>query len=117
MLQGLLNFVDGVKGAHRGNFIRHIKAGGLHDWAKTYFSVRKMNCGSDQNEPPTSIGLSRKSTYLSPVVSENYSRLFVTALFIALKERPLADFSGLVDLEKKNGLKFFGRKDARSSLR
>ena len=44
VLQGLLNFVDGVKGSHRGNFMRHIKAGGLHDWAKTNFLVRKMNC-------------------------------------------------------------------------
>ena len=25
VLQGLLNFVDGVKGAHIGNFMRHLK--------------------------------------------------------------------------------------------
>ena len=54
VLEGLLSFVDRVKGAHRGNFMRHIKGGWLHDWTKTNFSVRKMNCGSDQNEPSTS---------------------------------------------------------------
>ena len=74
-----------------------------------------MNCGSDQNELSTSTSTAdnaqeknqrtiEESTYLSPVISEHYSRLFVTTLFIALKERPLADFSGLVDLQKKHGL-------------
>ena len=38
VLTGLLNFVDGVNGAHKGNFLRHIKANGLHDWAKKNFT-------------------------------------------------------------------------------
>ena len=40
-------------------------------------------------------------------MKENYRKLFVTALFIALKEKPLSDFSELVDLQKKNGIRFF----------
>ena len=34
VLNMLLNLVDGVNGAHNGNAMRHIKAGGLHDWAR-----------------------------------------------------------------------------------
>ena len=48
-----------------------------------------------------------QSTIENPVVKENYRKLFVTALFIALKEKPLSDFSELVDLQKKNGIRFF----------
>lgn len=36
-----------------------------------------------------------------------YRRLFVTALHVVLSERPLSDFPDLIDLQKKNGLKFF----------
>ena len=50
---------------------------------------------------------SRKNT----VVHENYRGLFCTALFIALKERPLDDFSDLIDLQKKNGLNIFEGKN------
>ena len=43
----------------------------------------------------------------NPVFKENYRRLFVTALHIAMTEKPLSDFPNLIDLQKKNGLKFF----------
>jgi hypothetical protein len=33
--EGLTKYVDGVKGAHRGNILCHVKDGGLHQWAKT----------------------------------------------------------------------------------
>ena len=35
VLTALLNYVEGVKGAHRHNILQHVKAGGLHEWAKT----------------------------------------------------------------------------------
>ena len=52
-----------------------------------------------------------ESIIKNPVVHENYRRLFCTALFIALKERPLDDFSDLIHLQKKNGLKCFEGKN------
>ena len=116
VLNGLLNLVDGVNGAHKGNIMRHVKADGLHDWAGKKFSTK----GTDYvecrvtDEPSTSnrgrekqqLGIER-STIENPVVKENYRKLFVTALFIAPKEKPLSDFSELVDLQKKNGIRFF----------
>ena len=35
----------------------------------------------------------------------NYRGLFVTALHIALKEKPLSDFEDLIELQQNNGLK------------
>ena len=72
---------------------------GVHDWAKKKFSKKNTNNGENHqtNEPPTSDTANREkiqrsieqSTILNPAVSENDRRLFVTASFIALKERPL----------------------------
>ena len=77
----LLNFIDGVKGARKGYFMRHIKVGALHDLAQTALSKTQTNSESGHNEPltssPTGNHIREKyqqaieeSAYLNPVVSE-----------------------------------------------
>ena len=46
------------------------------------------------------------STFYEPTTKEYFWRLIVTALNIALNERPLSHFLDLIDLQKKNGFKF-----------
>ena len=110
VLKSLLNYVDGVRGAHKGNFMRHIKTGGLHEWAKHTFSKIQPDDKPSQSSTSGVREKNQKSieqaTISSPAIIDNYRRLFSTALFIALKERPLSDFSDLIDLQKKNGIKF-----------
>ena len=119
VLTGLLNFVDGVNGAHKGNFLRHIKANGLHDWEKKKFTKTSNEvvdaetagpsgtCSTNQQSREKKQRSLEESTIKNPVVHENYRRLFCTALFIALEERPLDDFSDLIDLQKKKRLEIF----------
>ena len=35
-------FVDGIQGAHKGNFMRHINADSLHDWEKKIRTMGKI---------------------------------------------------------------------------
>ena len=35
VLNGVLNFVDDIAGAHKSNILRHTRADGLHNWAKS----------------------------------------------------------------------------------
>lgn len=114
VIKGVLNFVDGVDGAHKSNFLRHIKSGGLHSWARGKYGTCASSSSSaltEQVRNAPSREQNQKSieetTVNNPIVIENYRKLFVTALHIVLTEKPLSDFSNLVDLQKKNGVKFF----------
>ena len=111
----MLKYADGVNSAHKGNIDKHTKSGGLHDWAKKKFSLNKPTEASEtsnvnnnsssshyaKNEQPSII-----NSFYGPTTKGNYRRLIVTALHIALNERPLSDFPDLINLQKKNGLKF-----------
>ena len=123
VLNSLLKYADGINSAHKGNVEKHIRSGGLHDWAKKKFS-KSAEQGPVLGATPTDVTGSSKSSavletnqptikqsFSSPGVNDNYKRLFVTAsLYMALKERPLSDFSSLIDLQRKNGLLFFQNK-------
>ena len=120
VLTGLLNLVDGVNGAHKGNFLQHIKANGLHDWAKKKFTKTSNEVVDAETAGPSGTNQQsgkkkqcslEESAIKNLVVRENYWRLLCTALFITLKERPLVDFSDLINLQKKNGLTFFEGKN------
>ena len=111
VLNGVLNFVDGIEGAHKSNILRHTKADGLHNWAKSKYNGGGASSSTltapierEKNQRST-----EDATVKNTVVKENYRRLFVTALHIAMSEKPLSDFPNLIDLQKKNGLKFFAR--------
>ena len=109
VLNGVLNFVDGIDGAHKSNMLRHIKADGLHNWAKSKYngggaSSSTLTAPAEREKKQLSI---EDATVRNPVFNENYRRLFVTALHISMTEKPLSNFPNLVDLQKKNGLKFF----------
>ena len=101
----MLNFVHGIDCAHKSNILRHTKADGLHNWAKSKYN----GGGASSSTPPVEREKKQRSiedaTVRNPVVKENYRRLFVTALHIAMTEKPLSDFPNLIDLQKKNGLK------------
>ena len=38
VMNGVLNFVDGIDGAHKSNILRHTRADGLHNWAKSKYN-------------------------------------------------------------------------------
>ena len=38
VLNGVLNFVDGIDGAHKSNILRHTRADGLHNCAKSKYT-------------------------------------------------------------------------------
>ena len=37
MASSILSYVDGITYVHKANVYNHVKAGGLHDWAKKKF--------------------------------------------------------------------------------
>ena len=47
-----------------------------------------------------------QDTIQAPLNIVNYRRLFVTALHIAMKEKPISDLEDLIELQQNNGLKF-----------
>ena len=49
--------------------------------------------------------------------SKNYEHLFNTALSIAVHERPFTYFKELIDVQKRNGVKFFEGKDSDKSCK
>ena len=90
---------------HKGNIDKHVKSGGLHDWLKQKFQ-------GNVTEQPKNVPVIEKNqrtlqdTIQAPSDIANYRRLFVTALCIAMKEKPISDFEHLIELQQKNGLKF-----------
>ena len=110
VVDSLLRYADGVTLAHKGNIEKHIKSGGLYDWAKKKFSFhqspevsRTANLNAQHKGSSSQSGQNGQVSAIGPTTKENYYRLIVTALHIALNERPL---SNLIHLQKKNGLKY-----------
>ena len=111
VLDSLLKYADGIDHAHKGNVYKHVKSGGLHDWAKKKFSnTTAEDIPTAPHETREKNQPTLQAAFFSQTTKSNYTRLFVTALHIALKERPISDFPDLIDLQKKNGLKFFDGK-------
>ena len=104
-LDSLLKYADGISYAHKGNVDKHVKSGGFHDCAKQKFQ-------GNVTEQPKNVPVVEKNqqtlqdTIQAPSNIANYRRLFVTALHIAMKEKPISDFKDLIELQQKNGLKF-----------
>ena len=118
VVDSLLRYADGVNLAHKGNIEKHTKSSELHDWAKKKFSFHQSpetsgtaKVSAQQKSSSSQSGQNGQdstvvSTFYGSTTKENYHRLIVTALHIALNERPLSNFPDLINLEKKNGLKF-----------
>ena len=108
ILDGILNYTDGVRYIHKANFDKHVKSGSLHDWAKKNFVT--INKSNNSAEPHVQLSVDPSQTTIfssiGKAAQENYTNLIRTALHIALKEKPYSDFSGLIDLQRSNGLKF-----------
>ena len=49
VLDGILNYTDGVKYIHKGNFHKHVKSGSLRSWAKSIYANTAI--GSTTEEP------------------------------------------------------------------
>ena len=100
-----MKYADGISYAHKGNVDKHVKSGGLHAWAKKKFQ-------GNITEQPKNVPVVEKNqrtfqdTIQAPSKVENYRTLFVTALHIAMKEKPTSDFEDLIELQQKKGLKF-----------
>ncbi|XP_064596785.1 zinc finger protein 862-like [Liolophura sinensis] len=110
---GIVNLADGVECVHRGNLSRHIKPGGLHDWAKQRFGKSPVASTSSapQAGPPSGSGQRRIDILIDQTSSTAYRHLFNTALCIVRHERPFSDFRSLVTLQRKNGIKLLSGKD------
>ena len=118
VVDSLLRHTDGVNLAHKGNIEKHTKSGELHDWAKKKFSFhqspkasRTANVIAQQKSSSSQSGQNGQastivSMFYGPTNEENYCRLIVAVIHIALNERPLSDFPDLINLQKKKGLEF-----------
>ena len=100
-----MKYADGISYAHKGNVDKHVKSGGLHDCAKQKFQ------GNVTEQPKNAPVVEKnqrtlQNTIQAPSNIANYRRLFVTALHLAMKEKPISDFEDLIELQQKNGLKF-----------
>ena len=115
VLDGILNYTDGVKYIHKSNFDKHFKSGPLHSWAKSTYA--NAATGSTTEEPQ--VLLEHNQTTINDTIESsargNYEKLVRTVLHIALKEKPYSDFSHLIDLQKSNGLKFLQCKTRRKT--
>ena len=104
-LDSLLKYADRISYAHKGNVDKHVKSVSLHDWANKKFQ-------GNVTEQPKIFPVVEKNqrtlqdTIQAPSNIANYRRLFVTALHIAMKEKPISDLEDLIELQQKNGLKF-----------
>ena len=82
-----------------------MKSGGLNVCAKQNFqgnvTVQPKNVPVVEKNQRT-----LQDTIQAPSNIANYRRLFITALHIAMKEKPTSDFENLIELQQKNGLKF-----------
>ena len=100
-----MKYADGISYAHKGKVDKHVKSGGLHDWEKQKFQ-------GNATEQPKNVPVEEKNQWtLQDTIQErsniaNYRWLFVTALHIAMKEKPISDFEDLIELQQKNGLEF-----------
>ena len=113
-LDSLLKYADRISYAHKGNVDKHVKSVSLHDWAKEKFQ-------GSVTEQPQNFPVVEKNqrtlqdTIQAPSNIANYRRLFVTALHIAMKEKPISDFEDLIELQQNNGLKFLQGKSHEKS--
>ena len=103
-LDSLLKYADGISYAHKGNVDKHVKSGGLHDWAKQKFQ------GNVTEQPKNVPVVEKNQRTLQDTIQASsniasYRRLFVTVLHIAMKQKPISDFEDLIELQQ-NGLKF-----------
>ena len=103
-LDSLLKYADRISYAHKGNVDKHVKSVSLHDWANKKFQ-------GNVTEQPKIFPVVEKNqrtlqdTIQAPSNIANFRRLFVTALHIAMKEKPISDFEDLIELQQNNGLK------------
>ena len=113
-LDSLLKYADRISYAHKGNVDKHVKSVSLHDWANKKFQ------GSVTEQPKIFPVVEKnqrtlQDTIQAPSNIANYRRLFVTALHIAMKEKPISDFEDLIELQQNNGLKFLQGKSHEKS--
>ena len=114
VLDGILNYTDGVQYIHKSNFDKHVKSGSL-PWAKSTYAHAAT--GSTIEEPQ--VLLECNQTTINDTIESsargNYEKLVRIALHITLKEKPYSDFPHLIDLQKSNGLKFLQGKTHRKT--
>lgn len=117
VLDGLLAYIDGVTYIHKSNVQRHVRSGSLHDWAKQNLCTNQdtATAGTSSNEAsdnearkPGSVNISINQMFHKNLQTQ-YTSHFNTALSIVMKERPMSDYSELIDLQKKNGVQFVSK--------
>lgn len=96
VLNSVMSYADGVDYIHKNNLVRHIKSKGLHDWAKQHCTEESDASSSDANTPKkkTVEGTVPIDQLITQNTKVGYQHLFRTALYIAMEERPFADFAG-----------------------
>ncbi|XP_041356519.1 uncharacterized protein LOC121373808 [Gigantopelta aegis] len=119
VVDGIVKLASGVECIHKGNLCRHIKTGGLHDWAKKKYGME--NIISPSPSTFSSAGEYATQTSIDTVIYTDtrteYKHLFNTALFVARQEMSLAEFPRLIDLQSKNGMHFVTGRDCEKCCR
>lgn len=122
VLDGILNYADGVYYIHKANIMRHIRSDSLHDWAKKTFTTQPEAVTSIQTEHAEAAKLKEKNQptiahMVNKNTKEGYKHLFVTALTMVMEEMPMRDFPKLIAMQRKNGVKFLSGKDSEKSCK
>lgn len=110
-LNSIIKYIDGVTYVHKTNVEKHIKSGSLHDWAKRIFC---SDVNSDNSSVSTDNIPSVQSCFKN-ISQSNYIHLFNTALSLVMAEKPFADYPYLINMQRKNGVKFISGKDDKYS--
>ena len=93
VLDGILNYTEGVQYIHKANFDNHCKAGSLHNWARKTFEKDQSQPTSSQETTPITLETNQKTIFsiVGNTAKDNYTRLIRTALHVAIKEKPFLD--------------------------
>ena len=83
----------------------------MRDWAK-----KKFGRGAT-NQATTASSQKPVVTSLSTNELDHYKKLLCTALDVAMEERSFREFPGLIDLQRKNGVKFMTGKSSDKACR
>ena len=101
------NLIVGMSFVEKDSLEKHIK-GDPHKYAANLFNKQSMGASSFGDKiiksSPIGHGLTKMATRNKKVL-EN---CFNSAYYLAKKERPYSDFPDLIELHKKNGVKYHG---------
>ena len=98
VLDGILNYAEGVQYIHKANFDKHFNAGLPHDWAKKTFEKDQNQPMTSQQTTPITLKTNQQTIFSSVgnTAKNSYTRLIRTAIHITIKEKPFSDFPDLI---------------------